>query len=692
MALPPNPRLTTYFTPQQVAILFKDVPFDPNSREGAEYYAKKLAQANRLVKANRGGYIKGYQTGGNVGSPEQTKTNLNLAQEKLSKEQQTLSNLQQQLSNLPTDGSADTQRDLLVNQINQQNSNIAQAQASLASASTAFNISAVPTAAEAVGSTVSTPKDLVTQQKATQITDQEVAQGQIAAGTGQAPDPTPAVGTQATAAQADAPTITDAAQAETATTAKQISDALQDMPPVQGELSEEAQVAPAQQAPADLAIQDIQASQTQGTQVQAPAERALEEGELISAAANAQKAAQFTEGVEAATGSPSTAATVQGQLTSLMSQFEGSEPPPWAAGAMRQATAIMAQRGIAASSMAGQAIVQAAMESALPIALQDAQTQAQFEAQNLSNKQARAMLAAQQRAQFMGMEFDQQFQARVQNAAKVSDIANMNFSAEQQIALENARLAQTADLANLTNSQAVVMAQAAAVQEADMQNLNNRQQAAVQNAQNFLQMDLTNLDLEQQNAMFKNQSVVSSLFTDAAALNATSQFNATSQNQTDQFFASLSTNVAQSNAAQANAIAQFNVGEANALVELNAQIRNQREQFNAQNQLIIAQANAQWRQNVTTANNAVVNEANRADALQANGLTQKGLDEIWQKERDLMSFAFLSAESAADRNNQLVMQKLKSASDEDSAWSSALGMFGSAIVNGIFGLKNTNTQ
>ena len=63
----------------------------------------------------------------------------------------------------------------------------------------------------------------------------------------------------------------------------------------------------------------------------------------------------------------------------------------------------MAQRGLGASSMAGQALVQAAMESALPIAQADAQTQAQFEAQNLSNKQQRAMLAAQQRANFMGM-------------------------------------------------------------------------------------------------------------------------------------------------------------------------------------------------------------------------------------------------------------------------------------------------
>jgi hypothetical protein len=84
----------------------------------------------------------------------------------------------------------------------------------------------------------------------------------------------------------------------------------------------------------------------------------------------------------------------------------------------------MAARGMGASSLAGQAIVQAAMESALPIAMADAQTVAKFESQNLSNRQQSAMLAAEQRARFMGQEFDQTFQMKVMNASKISDIAN----------------------------------------------------------------------------------------------------------------------------------------------------------------------------------------------------------------------------------------------------------------------------
>ena len=669
------------FTPQQVAMLLDKKGLDFGSPAAARYLAGMTRKAEQVVTANKGTYIQQYQEGGSVvGSPAQTKANLNTAQSRMAEEQQKLSTLQQQLAMLPTDGSADQQRSLVVSQINQQNAKMAQAQAGLASASSSFGVSAIPTAAEAVGMTVSTPTESVTPIQTQQIAP-DTAQD-IATGTGQlGVAPTTQV-TTGQPAQTTAPTPTTAAQATAAGTAENI--AALDIQKAQGQITPQALIDAAQQAPAQLAVQDVQAAETQGTQIVSPAARQLQQGEMIQGAANAQTAAQFTEGVEAATGAPSTAATVQGQLSTLMTQFEGGQPPAWAAGAIRAATTAMAQRGVSASSMAGQAIVQAAMETALPIAMADAQTTAQFEATNLSNRQQRAMLAAQQRAQFMGMEFDQQFQARVQNASKVSDIANMNFSAEQQIALENARLAQTADLTNLSNRQGVIMAQAAAMSQADMSNLNNRQQAAVQNAQNFLQMDMANLEMSQQADMFRNQSMVQSFFSDAAANNAASQFNATSENQTNQFFENLATTVGQFNSSQTNAMEQFNAGETNALSKFQQEINNQRDQFNGQNQLVIAQANARWRQQLATINNQTANEANRQNALQANGLTQKGLDEVWQKERDLMAYAFASAEAAAERRQRLVEANLNAEQAGDTAFSSALGQFGSAVVSGMF--------
>ncbi len=454
-----------------------------------------------------------------------------------------------------------------------------------------------------------------------------------------------------TTSQATTPTYTPSATYGATGTADQVRDETGRLQPVTGQVSDQAQVDAAQ----GTSSLNIDAAQGTATMMTNPVTREIQEGELISGAADAQKAAKFTEQIQAAQATPSKQATVQGQLEGLMQQFEGGDTPAWAAGAMRNALGAMAARGLGASSLAGQAAVQAAMESALPIASADAQTIASFEAQNLSNRQQRAMLAAQQRAQFMGQEFDQAFQARVQNSSRIADIANMNFTAEQQVALENSRAANTMNLANLSNRQAGVMAEAAAIANMDMANLNNRQQAAVQNAQNFMAMDMSNLDRAQQTALFRSQQNIQALFTDQAAENAALQFNASSENQTKQFFASLSSQTSQFNAAQTNAVNQFNVNSVNAISEFNANLQQQRDTFNATNGLVVSQANAQWRQNLATLNTAAANDSNMAFAAAINGMTSKNIDSIWQRERDLMSYNITSIESGKDRAMQILL-------------------------------------
>jgi hypothetical protein len=634
--------------------------------------------------------VNPFPTTGATGTAPRDKArdNLNKAQADLASTQQELSNLQQQLAKLPTDASQDQKRQEIVDSINNLGVKITQNEAAVASASSAFQSVGIPTSAEAVGTTVSAPDDIVTRQQVNLMPTDDVSikDQLLKTGTGKLDDRTDKTETKAITDTADTPT-------QPATVTKTATEVAQDvrdeaLTKTTGTLSPDAEAQAQIIKTEDLNIRDIEAStDTDNVQVVSPAKRKLEVGETISGVANAEVAKNFLEGVEAATGAPSSQATVQGQLTSLMTQFEGGNPPTWAAGAMRQATAIMAQRGLAASSMAGQAIVQAAMESALPIAMQDAKTVASFEAQNISNRQQRAILAAQQRAQFLGMEFDQEFQARVQNAAKISDIANRNFTTEVQIGLENARLAQTTDLTVLGNKQALVMAKASAIAQADMANLNNRQQAEVRNAQAFLEMDMANFRAEQQVDMFANQSIIQGLFTDVAAENAMKQFNATSENQANQFFVKLETQVDEFNSAQSNAMEQFNAGEANALTKFQEELNNQRDMFNARNELVIAQSNAQWRQQLTTVNNAAQNEANRQDALQANALTQKGLDEIWQRERDLMAYAFTSAENAEQRRVELLTSELDREADSESAFSKALGSFAGAVVNGIFAVK-----
>jgi hypothetical protein len=438
-----------------------------------------------------------------------------------------------------------------------------------------------------------------------------------------------------------------------------------------------AQVTAAQQTASSVG--NLQAAQGNASLINNPVQRQIQQGELITGVADAATASAFTAQVQAAQATPTQQATVQGQLDGLMQQFVGGNTPAWAAGAIRNANSAMAARGLGASSLAGQAIVQAAMESALPIAQADAATQAQFEGQNLSNRQQRAMLAAQQRAAFMGQEFDQEFQSRVQNSARIGDIANMNFTAEQQVQLENSRATNTMNLNNLSNSQAMVMAEASALAQLDTQNLSNRQQTAVQNANSFLQTDMANLSNRQQTDLFKAQQRVQSMFTDQAAQNAAAQFNATSQNQTDQFFQSLGTQVSQFNATQQNAQAQFNAGQTNTVNRFNAELNNQRDQFNAQNQLVIAQSNAQWRRQIATADTASVNRANELNANAILDISKQAYSNLWNYYGDTMEWAWTSAESQLDRISAMAIAELDAKTKSEASDAAGKSAAGSAI-------------
>lgn len=313
-------------------------------------------------------------------------------------------------------------------------------------------------------------------------------------------------------------------------------------------------------------VPDPTTVEAQTTEAETATASPTKEANTYEATTIGDKSQDMLNDLEAAKADPSEAATVQGQLEGLMADFEDGTPP-WASGAMRQATALMQRRGLGASSMAGEAIVLAAMQAALPIAQADARTFAEFELQNLNN--------------------------------------------------------------------------------------------------------------EQQMTIFKAQQRMASLFNDQAAENAANQFNATSKNQTDQFFASLETQVSQFNAAQVNGIRQFNAEQGNIIARFNAeqqttvdmfrareqnaidmfnqQLKQQRDQFNAENDLVIAQANAKWLQEVSTINTAEQNISNREAAKNANLLTQRAIDHLHQYERDIMAFAWKSAESAEDRNLRLLL-------------------------------------
>ena len=442
----------------------------------------------------------------------------------------------------------------------------------------------------------------------------------------------------------------------------------EDMVGARGEVSDEALTKAITVDPTQTAITGLEAAQIEdGVQIAGPAVRGLEAGELVTGATVSMgEVEQNLAKLEAQVGQVTREQTVQGQLEGLMNQFEEGKPPPaWAAGAMRNAQAMLNARGISASSMAGQAIVQAAMESAIPIAAQDAQTFSQMARQNLANRQQTALFAAEQRARFLGQKFDQEFQTKVINAAKISEIANMNFTAEQQVVLENAKLAQTTQLANLSNEQALVMATAAQIAALEGQNLTNRQMAEVENAKAFLQMDMQNLSNEQQASVINYQGAMQAALSDQAAENAAAQFNAESQNQIDMFMSELATQVKTANANRTASMRQFNTDQINSVRQFNATMKDSRQRFNSEMQFQVNQSNALWRREVYTQENQMENENNRFNAQNLLNMTQNAQNNLWQAYRDEASYIFQGQQNEYNRAHAFAMLAVQIASDKD---------------------------
>lgn len=451
-----------------------------------------------------------------------------------------------------------------------------------------------------------------------------------------------------------APTVT------AATAAPAVSAELSKLQAEQGAVSQQAQIDAATQAPATTAIAGVEAAQGTAAQVAGAPTRVAQVGEMVSGpAVDMGKVEQTLAATQAAQGIVTEDMTTQGQLNKLLNNFDAGAPPPWAAASLRTATAQMAARGLGASSLAGQAIIQATLEAATPIAAADAKVFEQMGLQNLSNRQQIAVLTGQQRAQFLGQEFDQAFQTRVLNAARIADIADKNFDAQTTIALENARLTNTMDIANLSARNAVVLAKAAQMSQLETANLNNRQQAAVENAKAFLAMDIKNLDARQQTALLKVQEVSDALVSDASFSNAARITNANNALEAAKISETLALTASQFNATERNKVKLANMDAANELIKFNAQERNDREEFNSRMSAEINVANAKILADVSTANTAAVNAANAVNAKNATDLSAAAYAQQSQTYRDLLSYSWKTGESTKDRISNLAIASIQ---------------------------------
>jgi hypothetical protein len=428
---------------------------------------------------------------------------------------------------------------------------------------------------------------------------------------------------------------------------------------VQGTVSAQGQAVAAQMEPTATAVSGIQAAQGTAAQAVTPTARTAQAGEMVSGTAVDQaKVSEALAQNVAAQGTVTEEMTVSGQLNKLMTSFDAGSPPPWAASSMRSVTAQLAARGLGASSLAGQALIQAALESAVPIAKEDAKTYTEMGQINLSNRQAMALETAKQRATFLGQTFDQDFKAKALNAATISDIANKNFEASVTIALENSRLANSMNIANLSSKNALVLAEAAQIATLETANLNNRQQVAVDNAKSFLAMDLKNIDIASQTNIMKAQTIANTIVSDTSAQNAAKATNAANALEADRINASLALTASQYNASEQNRVLMANNLAVNEVSKFNGIEKNKREEFNATMSNQINIANAKILADISTANTKEVNVANAVNAKNVTDLSASTYSQQMQTYRDLLELSYKAGENDKDRLTQIAVSTI----------------------------------
>lgn len=376
-------------------------------------------------------------------------------------------------------------------------------------------------------------------------------------------------------------------------------------------------------------------------------------------------------------------ALVSNQLNSLLNGIEEGEVPTWARPAVASVEAMLAQRGMSASTVGRDALLNAIITSALPIAQSNAQAIQQSVGQQKSIE-ATAALKDAEMAQ----------QTALFNAQNVFSMDMAQFSADQQRAINNSKFLQTASIQNATMEQQGVLQDAVLMSQRNLAEADQNTKFAIQNAQAFLSMDLQNLNNQQQANVLKAQQIQQRLLSNQAASNAALQFNATSENQVNQFMTSIKAQTDQFNAQQNNAMKQFNTTQINAaearrvanefeaakldaqmatqIDQFNAEAEARREQFNVTNATAIAQSNVAWRRNANTADTAAINAVNQQNAQNAFGLSTAAQNFLWQELRDEADYTFKRWDNDQQRKASLMIAALgnESGTATSSSWSS----------------------
>ena len=293
--------------------------------------------------------------------------------------------------------------------------------------------------------------------------------------------------------------------------------------------------------------------------------------------------------VQAAIAALPTEALVSSQMETLLAGMDDGNTPAWARPAVAQVEAMLAQRGLSASTVARDSLFNAIVQTALPMAQSNAQALQTRAAQNLSNEQQANMSAATLDMQRRMANLSNQQTAESQTAQMAQQMSTLQSQYRQDAVMTTAQLQQQTRVQNLANQQETAKINAANQQQINAQELGNAQQIELAEMQYMNATESENMSAEQQqrltdfqvaadflakNAGFKQQMDMANMsnqqqsrLATLTALNKAGADNLTAAQQIElaNLNTALQTNLTQAKIEEAMGVAQLSVDQQRAL-------------------------------------------------------------------------------------------------------------------------------
>ena len=374
---------------------------------------------------------------------------------------------------------------------------------------------------------------------------------------------------------------------------------------------------------------------------------------------------EFTEEERGLIGGLPKQALVSTQMASLLEGVESGNIPVWASPAVSAVESMLAERGLSASTVGRNDLINGIITAAIPIANANA-TAIQT---SLAQEKSIEASVAIKNAELANT-------TALNNAQNVFQLNMAQFAADEQREILNSKFLQTVSLTEASFDQESFIKSAVLLSQENLTQADIDQKRVIQHAQAFLEVDLSNLNNKQQGIIIAAQQSQERLLSNQASTNASLQINAQSINQTNKFMASLEAEISKTNVTQENLLKEFNATQTNlvaaknadrtvdvnkfnanlsaSLEEFNSSQEFNRNQFNLANSAAVKQSNLAWRRQTNVANTAAQNAVNMQNVQNALGVSAQATAFVWQELRDSADYDFRAQENEYTRISQLV--------------------------------------